>query len=100
MNFGRGSGDADLGFHKRALGSKLPALMPQCNECPLNSMEHASTEHSVNSFIILAMLFTMTFLVLKGTSKSHNDLDMELEKPLFHFQFFILIGKILRGAEG
>ena len=55
MNFGRGSGDADLGFHKRALGSNLPALMPQCNECPLNSMEHASTEHSVNSYLLLVI---------------------------------------------
>ena len=29
--------------------------MPQCNECPLNSMEHASTEHSVNSYLLLVI---------------------------------------------
>ena len=37
------------------LAQILPALMPQCNECPLNSMEHASTEHAVNSYLLLVI---------------------------------------------
>ena len=61
VNFGPGSGDAGFAMWRISdsinglLAQILPALMPQCNECPLNSMEHATTEHTVNSYLLLVI---------------------------------------------
>ena len=70
VNFGRGSGDAGFAMWRISdsinglLAQILPALMPQCNECPLNSMEHASTEHSVNSYLLLVIQLNGEYIKL------------------------------------